>query len=95
MNSQEFPINNKSISSPTTIQQNTIRDKEIISLKTNTFITHSEPSLSTINNNSFHHKSKKKILFFKCSPQHLGNTYAFYFDSHGNPFCIIGPNCKK
>ena len=34
------------------------------------------------------------IQKYSCSPKSLGRTYAFCFDSQGNPFFIIGPHCN-
>ena len=98
MNSNKCDVNDNNIN-PTSdvVQLEVDDDKETTDLKGANANEHNEKSTLkqfdqiTITDNKYTYSSYPSSL---CAAKHIGKTLAFWFDSQGNPFCIIGPNCN-
>ena len=99
MNSEESSTNENTIISSIDVHLDSEEDKETITLKTTIDKKNDkikvEPFEETVNLNlSTETNPNNTNQKYSCSPKPLGRTYAFCFDSQGNPFFIVGPHCN-
>ena len=99
MNSEKSSTNENTIISSIDVRLDSEEDKETTTLKSTIDKKKAkikvEPFDEIVNLNLFTETNLNNTnQKYSCSPKPLGRTYAFCFDSQGNPSFIIGPHCN-